>query len=65
MAFVTYILKAAYLTITMLVAALVIIHGWAASDPAGFFTVVVGVWVLILNGSISIMVAAHGLGKWP
>jgi hypothetical protein len=65
MAYVTDILKAAYLIITMLVAALVIIHGWATPNPTGFFTVVVGAWVLILNGSISIILAAYGLGKWP
>jgi CHASE2 domain-containing sensor protein len=65
MGFITDILKAAYLIITMLVAALLIILGWHTPDPQGFFIVLIGVWVLILMGSISIILAAYGLGKWP
>ena len=65
MGFITGFLKAAFLIITVLVAALLIILGWATPDPRGFFIVAIGVWVLILNGSISIITAAYGLGKWP
>lgn len=65
MGFITGFLKAAFLVITMAVAAFLIIYGWATPDPRGFFIVAIGAWVLILNGSISIILAAYGLGKWP
>ena len=55
MAFITGFLKAA----------LLIILGWATPDPRGFFIVAIGVWVLILNGSISLIIAAYSLGRWP
>ena len=65
MGIITSFLKAAFLIITVAVAVVMILLGWGTPDPRGTFIVAIGVWVLILNGSISIILAAYRLGKWP